>query len=482
MLNPIRRWWPLALVALFGLWLRVADLERRPMQADEANQAVKTGTLLEHGQYAFDPRDHHGPTLYYLALPIAWVRGESTLAGLSETTVRLVPALLGTLSILLLAALAAPFGRWPATAAAALVAVSPPAVYYSRYFVQETLLVTFTLATFVAARAWWQRGYLRWMLVAGAFAGAMQATKASAPLFLAAGVLAAMLTRPGRPAASHLGRDVAFGLAAAVLVAALFYSSFGTHPAGLRDAVNVYFHAGTRLAGTTGHEKPWWYYFQLFGWQRSGGLVWQQLAFAAVAVAGFGAAWNSRDRLLRWSALYSAFIATALALSAYKTPWHAVHLITGMSLLAAGLLTIVGTLRHGRWIAVPLALIVIASLLVQARLAVFLRPADARNPYAYVHAGPDVRKFRGLVDTALTQHPGQPVRVISEEYWPLPWYLRGVAEVGYWSKPPADCEGALVIASQDMADAVRGKLARTYRESFLGLRPGVVFTVFTPEP
>ena len=65
-----------------GLCLRLARLDTRPMHHDEANQAVKFGTLLETGQYHYDFRDHHGPTLYYLTLPAAWLRGQHTLASL----------------------------------------------------------------------------------------------------------------------------------------------------------------------------------------------------------------------------------------------------------------------------------------------------------------------------------------------------------------------------------------------------------------
>ncbi|HEY1109058.1 MAG TPA: glycosyltransferase family 39 protein, partial [Opitutaceae bacterium] len=184
---------PLLLITLGAFWLRTHDLGRRPMHADEANQAVKLGELLEAGSYAFDPRDHHGPTLYYAAVPIAWIRGQRSLAGLQETTVRLVPALFGTAAVLLLAALAAPLGRWPALAAAAFLAVSPPAVYYSRYFIQETLLATFTLAAIVCARAWWRSGLARWAVLTGVCVGLMQATKASAPLFLAIALAAFFL-------------------------------------------------------------------------------------------------------------------------------------------------------------------------------------------------------------------------------------------------------------------------------------------------
>ena len=124
MLIALLRWLPLAVITFASLWLRTRDLDRRPMHADEANQAVKLGELLDAGRYAFDPRDHHGPTLYYAAVPVAWMRGERSLATLSETTVRLVPALFGTAAVLLLAALAGPLGRWPALAAATFPSIA----------------------------------------------------------------------------------------------------------------------------------------------------------------------------------------------------------------------------------------------------------------------------------------------------------------------------------------------------------------------
>ena len=61
-----------------GLVLRLARLDVRPMHHDEANQAVKFGALLERGEYAYDAQDHHGPTLYYLTLPFARLRGQAT--------------------------------------------------------------------------------------------------------------------------------------------------------------------------------------------------------------------------------------------------------------------------------------------------------------------------------------------------------------------------------------------------------------------
>lgn len=112
---------------------------------------------------------------------------------------------------------------------------------------------------------------------------------------------------------------------------------------------------------------------------------------------------------------------------------------------------------------------------LQTRQAVFLLPADPRNPFAYAHTAPDMLKVPALAKGA----PPGPVKVIGTEYWPLPWYLRARPETGYWAEPPADCDAALVFTEADQAERVRSCLQGEYRESFLGLRPGVLLVVFT---
>lgn len=472
----LKSWWPLALIALTAGWLRIHDLAARPMHADEANQAVKFGALLESGRYAFDPADHHGPTLYYAALPVAWLRGQRTLAEIDETTVRLVPAFAGTIGVLLIAALAWPLGRWPALAAAALAAVSPPAVYYSRYFAQETLLVTFLLGALVCGERWWRTGRIGWIVATGVGAGLMQATKASAPLLVLAAVGALVFAPFERPRSARPWRDAALAAAAGLVVVVLLYSSFGTHFSGVRDALATYGRTASRLAGgNTGHEKPWWYYLRLFAWQRKGGVVFEQVVFSTLALSGIAVAIVTQNRFLRWAAGYAVLTALLLSVLAYKTPWHAVHLVPGLAVLAAGALA-----AMPRAFAPAAFALVLVSLSLQTRQVAFVRPADERNPFAYVHSSPDVLKFRALAEAALARSPTAPVRVISEEYWPLPWYLRGLPRVGFWSTAPADCDGALVIASAGQAAEVRARLRGEYRESFLGLRPGVVCVLFTP--
>ena len=88
-------------------------------------------------------------------------------------------------------------------------------------------------------------------------------------------------------------------------------------------------------------------------------------------------------------------MAAVLSLTPYKTPWLVINLVPGLCLLAGVALS-----RLRARIAVPLTLIVIGWLGWQTRQAVFLRPADPRNPYAYVQAVPDMLKVPALAAAA----------------------------------------------------------------------------------
>ncbi len=194
-----------ALVAIAlaaGLALRLARLDVRPMHHDEANQAVKFGALLERGEYRYDAHDHHGPTLYYLSLPAAWLRGQATLASLDERTLRGVTAVFGAATILLLPLLSAGIGRTAVATSAWLLALSPAMVFYSRMFIQESLFACFTLAFVIAIGRVATGGGLAWSALAGVAAGLAVATKETSVIVLPAALVACAIAwrslGPGR--------------------------------------------------------------------------------------------------------------------------------------------------------------------------------------------------------------------------------------------------------------------------------------------
>lgn len=171
-----------AVVLLLATALRFYALELRPLHHDEGVNGFFLTNLLRQGVYHYDPSNYHGPTLYYLTLPFV------ALFGLTTFAVRSVTAAFGVATVWLVLSLRRYVGATGALAAAALVAVSPACVFYSRYFIHESLFVFFTLGIVVAALRFYETGAAAYLLFASASAALLFATKETA--FISVGTLA----------------------------------------------------------------------------------------------------------------------------------------------------------------------------------------------------------------------------------------------------------------------------------------------------
>ena len=489
---------------VLGLAFRLAWLDARPMHHDEANQAVRFGQLLETGEYRYDRNDHHGPTLYYLTLPVAWARGQATLASLDERTLRAVPALFGAGFILLVALMGRGLGRGAVAVAMLLAALSPALTYYSRFYIQESALLFFLVAFLVALGRYVSAGGVAAMVAAGVSAGLALATKeTAAPILLAViaacAVARASVARPGgeggaaadRPWPAIRFAHLAGGAVVAAAIALTLYSSFFANVSGIGDAVRavgVYAQRGFE-PGT--HGEPWDYYIRLLAYSESGGLVWSEGIVLAMAGVGAVFAWTKRAGGFwpRYVCLYSAITLVAFSAVPYKTPWNLLPFYGGIVVLAGfGAAGLAGVTRS-RAAQVLLALGLLAActhLGVQDWRANVRYPADPRNPYVYAQTSPDFLRLVTRVGDVSRVHADRErmlVAVVAGPYeqWPLPWYLRRMERVGYWTSVAA--VGPLdrmpfIVASAEFADAVAASLGDGYVSEYYGLRPGVLLTVF----
>jgi uncharacterized protein (TIGR03663 family) len=462
-------------VAGVAAGLRWPQLDARPMHADEAVQARRFRDLWIDHRYRYDPDEFHGPTLHYATLPSVWWQRVETYAHTTKATYRIVPAVFGVCLILLLFFLADALGRPATLAAALLAAVSPAMVFYSRYYIHETLLLFFTLAAIVAVWRYLQSGRLAWCLLAGVAAGLMQATKETAVLSFAAAGAATVLTVLGNrlrtESLPHLPTPrpipwwhLACGLAAALVTALILYTSFGANPRGIIDAVMTYFPWISRAGGASPHTPPWYFYFHRLGWwQVADGPRCSEGLILLLALMGLGSAMSSRDRgtrlpnlpALRWLSFYTVVLAGAYTLIPYKTPWCSLQFLIGMVLLAGfgawRIVALTPTIAlKGALVATLLGLT--GQLGGQAYRAAFLMPADPRNPWVYAHATADIERLADDVQqlTAASPDGAQTTILVIYDgpyYWPLPWYLRAQQHVGYWTQMPDDAQAALVISS-----------------------------------
>jgi hypothetical protein len=60
-------------------------------------------------------------------------------------------------------------------------------------------------------------------------------------------------------------------------------------------------------------------------------------------------------------------------------------------------------------------------------------------------------------------------------YWPLPWYLRGLTQVGYWSQVPDDPAAPIVIGASQLDPVLTEQLEATHlMTGYYGVRPNLL--------
>jgi len=456
------------LIAITGAAvLRLAHLDNRPMHCDEGVQGIKFGQLLEDGHYVYNPREYHGPALNYLTLPVAWATSAETITKVTETQLRLVPAIAGIILVCLVWLVRDELGRTAAIAAALLAAVSPAMVFYSRYYIMEMLLVA---ATFAAMVAWWRlrraghkaatggrahttatggraergaaqprpdsecgatngRGFMKsvpWLILLGVSIGLMHASKETCILALFAMVVAALavelpvIWRTGlrREQLVWLGLGAAIVLNVAAAVSAAFFSSFGSNPGGVADSYAAFLHYAGRASGegSAGPQaQPWDYYFRaLFYSDRPGGENFNELTIAVLALVGLAAAALGKPLkpehrpAARFLAVYTVLLTAIYTAMPYKTPWSAMGFFHGMTLLAG-----VGAaaLLHAapwRWLkGVVIAVLAVSAvhLAWQSYQTNFVLEASPDNPYAHTPTHPSALRLCEKVRDVSTVHP-----------------------------------------------------------------------------
>jgi len=467
---------------LLAAALRFPGLALRPMHADEAVHADKFGSLLEGKGYAYDPSEYHGPTLYYLTLPSAWLQGARRYVAIDEVTLRAVPAALGVALVAAHLGARAFLGVPGAAVAALLAALSPAMVFYSRYYIHETPLVFFTFGALLAAGWYLRRPGPVPALVVGACVGLMHATKETAPLAVCSMLAALGLTLlvdhwrgQGPPSIWNVvrGRDVLLTLLAELFVAGTLFSSFLGHPGGLIDSARAYGIYIDRANAASWHFHPWHYYLGLLvHFPADGTPVWTEGLILVLAIAGAAAGWSASgipgadSRVLRFLSFYTLLMLVGYSAIPYKTPWCLLGFLHGMVLLAgAGAVFLVRAFRgrEAKGLIVVLLAAAAAHLGWQAFSGSFRFAADPRNPYVYAHTGTDVFEIVGRLKGLARAHPdgtALPVQIISREnLWPLPWYLRGFSRVGWWNGVSDEAPSApVIVVTPDMEPALARKL------------------------
>ncbi len=481
---------------MLATWLRVHELDVRPLHTDEAVGAAKFGRLLEKGEYQYDPFEYHGPTLSYLTLIPVWVSGQSTYAELSIETLRSLPVFFGLMLVLLPVLLF--FGLdWRYTLVATfVVAISPVMVFYSRYYIHEYILVFFTFLSFFSYFKLEKSGNLLWSVLLGLSVGMMIATKETWIISLA-GLVIAILIGGDQKNLLHFVISkrflVAFG--AMLVVVITFFSSFYTHFQGLTDMLVTY---GTYLdrAGTEDlHRHPWYYYLELLGGNPGPGITWTEAPILLLAALGvyFLLTAPKEDPLVMKIRIFGIFSLFQLAIYSalpYKTPWNLLSLYVGIIFLAGyGIINLL-KIMESKVLKVGVSALfgLISIQLTGQTFSEYRHPADPSNPWVYGHTAGDFHQVVHTIDS-MAMDGSTYIEVIfpGNDYWPFPWYLRNYENVAYRDRVDFEAPGGEMILiapslEEDLVEKLYERPAAGEQylylylfDSIQSLRPNVYF-------
>jgi uncharacterized protein (TIGR03663 family) len=505
---------------IVAAWMRFDQIGIKPFHHDEGVNSYFLLNLAHTGQYKYDPKNYHGPTLYYFALIALRILGETDLA------LRLSPILFGLLTIALVWPLREKLGSFGAPVAAFFLALSPCLVYYSRDFIHEMSFGCFSLGIVVGAWRYAESKKFVWLALASVSAGLLFATKetaiATAIVFVIAIIGAAVwdiarkLIREHRftPAAmvKELRNDFVAVLPtldhlfAAIIIFifinVFFYSSLFTNSEGVRDAVKSVIMWSGRSG--TEHVKSFWYYLGIL-------FKLELPLLIGSLLAGLIVVWRG-TRFWLFVAAWTLGITLAYSIIGYKTPWLMISFVIPMALVCGYAAEQIYRLLPGISLRLLWAAGIAVVLIFCGRLAwrvnfqlyddngneagyiVGLGKKYELKPYVdgqygYVYAQTD-RRLLGLVEEIKREAAKMPTReatgiyVATPDYWPLPWYLRDYDHTAYTGSWPValgekpNISQPIVIANasqQSPLDGVEGwrKSAQSYV-----LRPGVELILF----
>jgi uncharacterized protein (TIGR03663 family) len=312
------------LILLAAVGLRFALLDLKAVHHDESVNYSFTKKLVDRNHYHYNPNHYHGPFLYYAAVP-AWL-----IAGASKAALRFAPALFGVLAVLFFLLMQKTIGRPGALFGAAMIAISPADIYFSRTFIHEIYLAALA-AGFLWAfleftrKAKWK--YVFAFFIFAAFSFTIKETTAIMGVALVAAYFGTRLYFLGWsddvPLDDRMKMDWKFlrghwiyladAIALFFTILILFFSSFLTYPQGLLKFFEAYMPWMKTGFKDSGHVKPAFYFF----------IVTAKYYAPIVVPALLTGLWSISKKKPRgvFLFLYGMFLLIFYSAIPYKTPW-----------------------------------------------------------------------------------------------------------------------------------------------------------------
>jgi uncharacterized protein (TIGR03663 family) len=442
--------------------------------------------------WKYDPSNYHGPFLFLNHLiPLSIYE--------SIFTLRCNIALFGSLLIILLWPLRRIMGRVAVVTAAFLLTLSSTNIYFSRTNIHEIYLPFFTLAAVATMVRFWESKKIGYFVLAGASCAIIITIKETYIITGAAFFIAIIFTYlwfslkkkrdelPPRILAHSLVMDLNknwgylwLTLGVFIFIIVIYYSSVFTNWKGTTtDLINTILKWTKTGQEGEGHTKPFWYFGRL--------LTKFELPILILGILGIIYAFLRRHAFMIFTAVWTVSIFFIYSSVPYKTPWLALNFILPLAFLAGFFVeNVYRSVRNS-----PLLVAITAGVGAVVLLAWgagiswrvnFLEYDDDSHQIVYSQTRRDLNDLmERLEDFAHSKAQGYDteIKIVSDEYWPLQWYLRKYNHVGYWGKVIDDPDAPIVLGRTKTQDELEKTLKDTYYSELYSVRPGLDLYLYT---
>ncbi len=247
------------LIALIASYLRVFQIETRPLHSDEAVNFLFVEQTNSSGYYPYSHENYHGPLFFYIVTGLVNQFGDSIFA------LRAAAIFAGIFCLVSL------FGFIPTARksfilfSAALVAFSPSLIFFSRYAIHETQLVLATLIFALSIYNWHLLRKPFWLYLAGLSLCLMMVTKETFIISAFALFCSFLLLGDYKNVLKDLLQQkihLFFSALITIFLTAYIYSAgFKWYP-GLLEFFQAFPQWFARNHTDTGHQKPFIYYLK----------------------------------------------------------------------------------------------------------------------------------------------------------------------------------------------------------------------------
>jgi uncharacterized protein (TIGR03663 family) len=458
-------------ILLFALALRLWALDIKPPHFDEGINGWFADQVREHGFYAYDPTNYHGPLYFYLLFVV------QTLFGRSLCALRMPSVIASVGTVWLALRFDRFFGKKAALWGASVLAVSPAMIFYGRYAIHESWVVASLMILTLGLLGLWSYGERRSLFITMIGITLLLLLKETAVIHLVAFVLAAFCLRvwekiiPSTPAlrlAKQLWSwcDFFWSLLIAFAVLFFFYSGGLLNIVGfynLFKTLPAWIHTGTSSGGHIKTEFQWgclnYYWLALMMRYEIPSLLGITYALCSL--------WRGAA-VARYLSIYALGVLVAYSIIPYKTPWCLISMLWPFALLLG---IFISQLPWKKSATLAGALLLAFSLYLALRLN-YWHYADFEEPYVYVQTSPEISRLTEPMLTLAHRDPrnyelkGQ---ILLESYYPLPWIWGDFTSISYFGKErmPINYDGDVIVIEASRCKQVEAGLCEPYyREEF----------------